>query len=143
MKRNCRILKREMIENIEKKKNDKDTIVVLSDEEVMVLLVEEGCIHVAQNETEWIVDTAASYHATPRKEFFTTYKAGDFGIVNMGNNNFSKCGCTLKQMCLETTDVHIETNVGCTLILKDVRHIPNLRLNLHSGLVLDRDGYEN
>ena len=34
---------------------------------------------------EWVVDTAASYHATPNKEFFMTYKAGDFGCVKMGN----------------------------------------------------------
>lgn len=40
-------------------------------------------------------------------------------------------------------DVHIETNVGCTLILKDVRHRLDLCLNLIFELVLDRDGYES
>ena len=34
---------------------------------------------------EWVVDTAASYHATPNKELFITYKAEDFGCVKMGN----------------------------------------------------------
>ena len=34
---------------------------------------------------EWVVDTAASYHATPNREFFNTYKVGDFRCVKMGN----------------------------------------------------------
>ena len=28
-------------------------------------------------------------------------------------------------------------------MLKDVRHVPDLRMNLISGVALDRDGYEN
>ena len=33
--------------------------------------------------------------------------------------------------------------MGCTLTLKDVRHIPNLRLNLISVHMLDKDGYSH
>ncbi|KAH0783884.1 hypothetical protein KY290_003482 [Solanum tuberosum] len=57
--------------------------------------------------TEWMVDKAISYHATPI--------AG------------------IKDIC-------IKTNVGCTLILKDVCHVPDLRMNLISRVALDRDG---
>ena len=34
---------------------------------------------------EWVVDTVVSYLAMPNRELFTTYKAGDFGCVKMGN----------------------------------------------------------
>ncbi|KAA8515440.1 hypothetical protein F0562_018949 [Nyssa sinensis] len=39
--------------------------------------------------------------------------------------------------------VCIRTSVGCTMTLRDVRHVPDLRLNLISGIALDREGYVN
>ena len=38
-------------------------------------------------------------------------------------------------------DISIQTNVGHKLVLKDVRHDPDLYLNLISGSALDRQGY--
>ncbi|KAA8529367.1 hypothetical protein F0562_033834 [Nyssa sinensis] len=87
------------------------------------------------NEIEWVVDTGASYHATYNKEFFTSYKAGDFGTVKMGNTSHSKI--------VGTGDVRIRTSVGWTMTLRDVRHVPDLRLNLISGIALDQEGYVN
>ena len=89
----------------------------------------------SDNNIEWVVDVAASYHASSQKEFFSTFQAGDFGTVNLGNSSFSKI--------VGIGVVHIQTNVGCTMVLKDVRHVPNLCLNLISGITLDRQGYEN
>ena len=40
-------------------------------------------------------------------------------------------------------DICIETNTGCSMTLKDVRHVPDLRLNLISGMALDKQGYVN
>ena len=37
-------------------------------------------------------------------------------------------------------DICIQTSMGCTLMLKDVRRIPDLRLNLISVHMLDKDG---
>ena len=34
----------------------------------------------------------------------------------------------------------IETNVGSTMMLKDVRHVPDLRMNVFSTLAMDRAG---
>ena len=34
-------------------------------------------------------------------------------------------------------DVCIETNVGSTMMLKDVRHVPDLRMNVFSTLAMD------
>lgn len=40
-------------------------------------------------------------------------------------------------------DVFLETNTGCKLFLKDVRHVPDIRLNLMSAGKLDDEGYKN
>ena len=37
----------------------------------------------------------------------------------------------------------IKTNVGYMLIFKNVRHVPDLRMNVLSTLALDRAGYSN
>ena len=69
------------------------------------------------------------------KGLFTTYKTGDFGTMKMGNSSYSKI--------VGIGDVCIETNVGSTMMLKDVRHVPDLRMNVFSTLVMDRAGYCN
>jgi hypothetical protein len=38
-------------------------------------------------------------------------------------------------------DVHLETENGTTLVLKSVRHVEALRLNIISIGFLDKDGY--
>ena len=40
-------------------------------------------------------------------------------------------------------DICVRANTGYTLILKDVRHVPDIRLNLISTHVLDKEGYGN
>jgi hypothetical protein len=40
-------------------------------------------------------------------------------------------------------DIQIETDIGCKLILKDVRHVPEIRFNLISIGKLDDEGYHN
>ena len=101
----------------------------------MLSLEEKKCEHVAKNNIEWVVDSAASHHVIPTKGLFTTYKAGDFGVEKMGNSSYSKI-VGIGDMC-------IKTNVGCMLILKDVRHVPNLRMNVLSTLALDQASYSN
>ena len=82
-----------------------------------------------------MIDSGASFHATPRRDFFTSYKSGDYGTVKMGNSGVSKI--------VGVGDICVKTDVGCTLVLRDVRHIPDLRLNLMSTGRLDDDGYES
>ena len=69
------------------------------------------------------------------KGLFTTYKAEDFGTVKMGNSSYSKI--------VGIGDVYIETNVGSTMMLKDVRHVQDLRMNVFSTLAIDQAGYCN
>ncbi|CAL5350460.1 unnamed protein product [Camellia sinensis] len=136
IKKYCYALKGEQQQgNRQPKTEDGTTAVSVSEDIALFSVEEEECLHMSDNDTEWVVDTAASYHATSQKEFFSTYQAGDFGTVKMGNSSFSKI--------VGIGDVHIQTKVGCTMVLKDVRHVPDLRLNLISGIALDRQGYEN
>ena len=81
--------------------------------DVVVLFIEEQkCEHVANNDDKWVVDSASSHDVIPTKGLFTIYKAGDSGTVKMGNSNCSKF--------VGIGDVCIETNVGSTMMLKDV-----------------------
>ena len=95
----------------------------------------KDCLHIAGNDEEWVVDTAASYHATPEKEIFSSFKTSDFSMVRMSNTSNSKI--------VGVGKIRVQTNVGCTLILKDVQNIPNLRLNLIPGNIFDKKRYEN
>ncbi|KAJ8486187.1 hypothetical protein OPV22_018672 [Ensete ventricosum] len=83
---------------------------------------------------EWIIDTCASYHATPRREFFATYRSENFGVVKMGNYDTTNI--------IGMRDIHIKTNIGCKLVLKDVRHVIDLRLNLISVVKLDDEDFD-
>ena len=131
MKKNCRKLLREQGQNSKQPKNkDGDTLVTITGEVVLCSSHEETCLHTSNQDVEWVVDTAASYHVTPYKDFFKTYKAGDFGTVKMGNTSSAKI--------VGIGDVQVKTNVGCSITLKDVRHVLDLRLNLLLGIVLDK-----
>ena len=66
---------------------------------------------------------------------FTTYKVDYFGVMKMGNSNYSRI--------VGISDVWIKTNVGCTMILKDVQHVQDLRMNVFSTLAMDRASYCN
>ena len=82
-----------------------------------------------------MIDSGATIHATSRKEFFSSYTPGNFGVVRMGNENFSKI--------VGKGDVCLETENGTRLVLKDVMHIPDMRLNLISTGRLDDEGFCN
>ena len=101
----------------------------------MLLVQEQKCEHVDNNDNEWVVYLAATYHVVCTKKLFTTYKTRNFGTVKMANTSFSKI-VGIGNLC-------IKTNVGFTVMLKNVRHVPDLCFNLISTLVMDRAGYCN
>ena len=74
---NCRHWRKEQTEDKDHKHDDeKSTIAIVGDEEVVVLLVQEQkCEHVDNIDDEWVVDLAATHHVVHTKELFTTYKA--------------------------------------------------------------------
>ncbi|KAL6318202.1 hypothetical protein AAG906_035707 [Vitis piasezkii] len=89
-----------------------------------LIVYDSDVVNFACKETSWMIDSGASIHATPRKDFFTSYTSGDFGSVRMGNDGSTKA--------ISMGYVRLETSNGTMLILKNVKHIPDIRMNLIS-----------
>lgn len=84
---------------------------------------------------EWTLDSACSFHITPHKEWFYTYRPLDHGVVTMGNEYTCKVagiGC-----------IKIQMHDGIIRTQSNVRHVPNMKRNLISLATLENDGYEN
>ena len=80
-----------------------------------------------------MIDSGASIHATPQKNFFTSYTFGDFGSVRMGNDGSAKS--------IGVGDVCLETSNGTVLFLKNVKHISDILMNLISIGKLNDEGF--
>ena len=110
--------------------DDGNTTAVKVLEDKVLAIGQDDCCIVSNPYVEWVIDSAASCHVTPRKELFNSYKANNFGRVKMGNDSYADI--------VEIGDICVKANTGYTLILKDIRHVPNIRLNLISTHVLDK-----
>ena len=98
-------------------RDDKNTAATVfkSDDEVTLICATCECHHVDGSDLEWLVDTRASYHYVLIRDYFQSYKAGDFGSVKMGNQSSATI--------VGIGDIQVKTSIGCMLTLKDVRHI--------------------
>lgn len=103
--------------------------------EDLLVICDQNLVNLACDETSWVIDTGASLHVTSRKEFFTSYTPGDFGVLKMGNDGLVSV--------IGMGDVSLVSNNGTKLTLKDVRHAPDVRLNLISAGKLDDEGFCN
>ena len=72
----------------------------------------------------WIMDSACSYHMTPNKDWFDTYRLVNTGFVLMGND----ASCKVVRMW----NIIVKMFDGVIKALCDVRHVPNLRKNMIS-----------
>uniref|UniRef100_A0ACD5V194 Uncharacterized protein n=1 Tax=Avena sativa TaxID=4498 RepID=A0ACD5V194_AVESA len=100
--------------------------------EERITVVSDDTISFADSdEMTWIPDTGATIHAISRRDLFTNYTAGDFGVVKMGNNDRAKI--------IARGDVHLETENDTTIVLKSVRHVEAFRLNILSVGLFDGD----
>src|SRR3954467_13865077 len=81
----------------------------------------------------WMLDSASSFHATPNREWFSSYKSGEFGSAYVGDDTGYRVA--------EVGDIKIKMFDGVERMLRGVRHVPGLRRNLISLGVLhdDRD----
>ena len=64
-----------------------------------------------------------------------SYTSGDFGVLKMGNDGVSKV--------IGIGDVCLQTNMGMQLLLRGVKHAPDIRFNLIFVQMFDDSGYEN
>ena len=107
MKRNCKFLK-QGIDKSQNQEDDRNTTATTStsDDEVTLLCNQEDCCHVAYQNVKWLVASVASYHCIPKREYFSTYKARDFGVLKMGNKSIFQI--------VGIGDICIQTSIGCT-----------------------------
>ena len=82
-----------------------------------------------------MIDSGTSVHAISHREFFLSYIPRDFGFINLENGNQTRVA--------SEGDVCLETENGTTLLLKNVKHIPDIHLNLISTGKLDDEGFKN
>ena len=100
-----------------------------------MIVIDDSCVSLATQDNNWVIDSSASFRVTSHSDFFTSYRTGDFGNVRMRNSGVSKI--------VGIRDVCLETSIGNKLVLKDVKHVPDIRLNLISTSRLDDERFIN
>ena len=101
----------------------------------MIIVCGDACVNISCQDSTWMVDTTMSFHITARRDFFSSYTNGNFGWVRMRN----EAKCEIFGM----GDVELETSIGGKLVLKDVRHVPEMHFSLISVGKLDDEGYHS
>ena len=71
------------------KKENKETNTIATESDI-VIAIDDGCVSPATQDSNWVIDSDASFHVTSHSDFFTSYKTGDFDNVRMGNSGVSK-----------------------------------------------------
>ncbi|RDX93716.1 hypothetical protein CR513_23984, partial [Mucuna pruriens] len=113
-----------------KEKDDDDDRVTTATGDDLVILRDFESVNLVSDESMWIIDSHATLHVTPRKEFFTSYIVDDFGMLKMGNDGVTKV-IGVGDVCLQTN-----TRIG-------VKHAPDVRFNLIFVHMLDDSGCDN
>ncbi|MCO5592326.1 hypothetical protein L7F22_046327 [Adiantum nelumboides] len=104
-----------------------DILVFTTDMPYDALLALDDCY--AQT---WIIDSGASFHVTPHKEWFASYLPMH-GSIKLGDSH--------QLEILGIGDVKVCMANGTQFMLKDVRHVPKLSKSLVSMGQLDELGY--
>ncbi|KAG8488232.1 hypothetical protein CXB51_018792 [Gossypium anomalum] len=104
---------------LQKGKVTSDAFVVEHDEESDFSLV--GMAMTCHTD-EWILDSGCTYHMCPNKDWFSSLKELEGGVVFMGND--SAC----KKMGVGT--IQLKNHDGSIQVLTDVRYVPSLKKNL-------------
>ena len=115
------------------KNDDSDRVSTTSDD--FLVLHDGDSVNLVADESMWLVDSGATVHVTMRREFFSTYTPGDFCVLRMGNDGVAKVG--------GMGDIRLRTNMGVEMVLRGVKHAPDLRCNLLSVQALDACGYDS
>ena len=131
--RDCRRKKRDQKNGTNNDKKN-DLITATCDGDV-IIVYDDSCDSPTCQQTDWVIDSGASYHITPHREMFESYASGDFGKVKMANHVMTKA--------VGIGNVVLVSDTGYKLVLRDVRHVPDIRLNIICASKLDDEGYEN
>jgi hypothetical protein len=86
-----------------------------------------------EDSTSWLLDSGASYHITPFRTQFRSYTARSFDPVRVGNlQHYAVIG-------ISTVELNLPG--GSTIVLHDVRHVPELTRLLISVGELNEAGF--
>ena len=92
--KNCRHCQKEKggVDGLEPKKipDRNHTSVIDTSEEELLLICEQNEVNLVSEELTWVVDSGASFHPSPDRECFSSYRAGEYGYVKMGNDDTCK-----------------------------------------------------
>ena len=135
IKKECKKFKKEQFKGkCEENKEDKDITIVASDGDT-IIVCDDMCVNLACQDSTWVVDTTTLFHITARRDFFSSYTSDSFGWFRMRNE--TKCEI------VRIGDVELETSIGCKLVLKNVKHVPEMRFSLISIGKLNDEGYHS
>ena len=79
------------------------------------------------------MDSGCTFHMTPFKDYFIEYHKFDGGRVMMGNNAMCRV--------IGIGTVKLRLQDGTLLMIKQVKHVPDLKRNLISLEMFDQIGY--
>nr|GEV02725.1 retrovirus-related Pol polyprotein from transposon TNT 1-94 [Tanacetum cinerariifolium] len=122
--------------NKHKKDDDgDDNIEVNTTTDEFFVCYDYDMVNLANDDSSWILDSGATCHVATQKDYYSSYTPGDFGVVRMGNTGLSRIA-GIGEICLKF-DTKME------LVLHNVKHVPDMRLNIISIGLLNEDGYHN
>jgi hypothetical protein len=109
---------------------------VLQDQEANVIgdVLQDYFIVCVDNISEsWVIDSRDSFHATPHRKHCIDYVQGDFEQVHLGDD----APCKIVGM----GKVKIKKRNKNQLLLKEVRHVLDVRKNIISIGKLESEGF--
>lgn len=103
----------------------------LTEEQQFIAMISE--INLVGGSEGWWLDTGSSIHVCNNRAMFKTYTAVDDKKVLLGDAHTT--------IVAGIGDVELKFTSGKILILKDVKHTPEIRKNLVSGFLLNKAGF--
>ena len=79
-----------------------------------------------------MLDSASSFHAIPKKEWFLSYIEEDDGLAHLGDDSGYRI--------IGVGDIKFKMCDRREMLLKSVKHVPGLRRNLISLRLLHDEG---
>ncbi|KAJ9556141.1 hypothetical protein OSB04_010755 [Centaurea solstitialis] len=136
----CRILNEDVRRKSQGSSSQSDVLVMESGKrsqsrDSSFICWDDEMVNLAHDHSSWVVDTGATCHVTSQRDLYSSYTQGNFGNVNVGNHGFSKI--------VGVEDVCLKFDTGMELVLWNVKHVLDMRLNVISTCLLDDNGYNN
>ena len=90
MKKNCYKQKNKQKEaKSESKSDSKENNTATLERDTIVSSSSESCTYVVCQDTDWMIDLGDSFHTTPKRDFFASYKSDNNCVVRMSNKDTS------------------------------------------------------